>query len=202
MKKIISGICAGILISLGGAIFLSCENRIVGAFLFGIALLCICFLGYALYTGRICYIPENPTKDSFATTFLGLLGNLIGTVVCGLALRFAVPKIGEAAETLCSGKFSQTFPQTLIRGIFCGIIIYLAVEVFKKHDKNVIAIIFGIPCFILSGFEHSIADMFYFAAGNFYTLRALGFIGTVVLGNTIGGMLLPVLGMAMKPKKN
>ena len=47
--------------------------------------------------------------------------------------------------------------------------------------------------FILAGFEQSIANLFYFFLAGEYSLRGVGFILLVVLGNTVGGMLLPAL---------
>ena len=193
LKHFSGGIIAGILISIGGTVYLSCENKAVGAVLFAVALLCICMLGYNLFTGKICYIPEKHDKEAFSRLLLGLLGNLIGTVACGYAVRYAIPAVGAAAETACAARLTaQLFPQTLIRAIFCGILIYLAVEIYNKH-KNIAGIVFCIPVFILSGFEHSIADMFYFAASGIVSAKAFGFIWTVILGNTVGGMLLPLL---------
>lgn len=193
LKHFCGGIIAGILISIGGTVYLSCENKTAGAVLFAIALICICMLGYNLFTGKICYIPEKHDKEAFSQLLLGLLGNLIGTVVCGRAIKYALPAVGESAENVCNARLiAQVFPQTLIRAVFCGILIYLAVEIYKKH-KSIAGIVFCIPVFILSGFEHSIADMFYFAASGIVSLKAFGFIWTVILGNTVGGMLLPLL---------
>jgi len=48
-----------------------------------------------------------------------------------------------------------------------------------------------VPVFILAGFEHSIADMFYFCAGGQFTLEALVFILVVILGNAVGGIIIP-----------
>ena len=193
LKHFSGGIIAGILISIGGTVYLSCENKAVGAVFFAVALLCICMLGYNLFTGKICYIPEKHDKEAFSQLFWGLLGNLIGTVVCGYGVRYAISAVGEAAQKACDARLTaQVFPQTLIRAIFCGILIYLAVEIYKKH-KSIAGIVFCIPVFILSGFEHSIADMFYFAASGIVSLKAFGFIWTVILGNTVGGMLLPFL---------
>ena len=200
LKKVFSGVCAGILISIGGSVFLACDNRYVGAVLFTVALLCICLKGYSLYTGRIGFIVETHDKEYFGGLTLGLLGNAIGTVGCGYAIRLALPKLGEAAETLCTGKLDQTFLQTLIRGIFCGVLMYLAVSIYKEKN-NVIGIIFCIPVFILAGFEHSIADLFYFAASVIVSLKALGFIWTVILGNSIGAVILPLLMMKFKKDK-
>ena len=76
--------------------------------------------------------------------------------------------------------------------IFCGFLMYLAVSIFRDK-KTPIGILFAIPVFILSGFEHSIADMFYFAASGMVSLRAFFFLWVVILGNSVGGMLLPAL---------
>lgn len=193
LKKLISGFAAGLLISIGGAVFLSCENKVVGAVLFAVALLCICIKGYSLFTGKICYIADDSSREAWSVLLLGLFGNLIGTVAFGYAMRYAIPSIGAAAETLCEGKLAAQSPlQTFIRAILCGVLIYLAVSIYR--EKNTISgIVFCIPVFILSGFEHSIADMYYFAASGIVSLKALGFIWIVILGNTVGGLLLPVL---------
>lgn len=193
LKHLSGGIIAGTLVSIGGTVYLSCENKTAGAVLFSVALICICMLEYNLFTGKICYISEKHDKEAFSQLLSGLLGNFIGTVACGYAVRYAIPAVGEAAQKACETRLAvQTFPQTLIRAIFCGILIYLAVEIYKKH-KSIAGIVFCIPVFILSGFEHSVADMFYFAASGIVSLKAFGFIFTVILGNTAGGMLLPFL---------
>lgn len=200
LSKISSGICAGILISIGGSVFLACDNKYVGAVMFSVALLCICIKGYSLYTGKIGFIPEKHDKEAFSVLLLGLLGNLIGTVICGYAIRYALPALGDTAEKICTAKLAITMPQTFVRGLFCGVLMYLAVSIFRDKQK-VIGILFCIPVFILAGFEHSVADMFYFAASGIVSLRAFEFIMMVVLGNTVGGMLLPILMKTQKEKK-
>ena len=192
LKKLLGGVAAGVVIGLGGSVFLASENKVVGAALFTVALLCICCKGYNLYTGKIGFIPENHDREAVTELFLGLAGNVLGTLVSGLMLRAALPALGETATALATGKLSQTFLQTLLRGVFCGILMYLAVSIFKEKQTP-LGVIFCIPVFILSGFEHSVADMFYFAAGSVFTLPAIGFIASVVLGNTLGGVLLPVV---------
>jgi len=192
LKKTLSGVCAGLLISLGGSVFLACENRYVGAVLFCVALICICFKGFSLYTGKVGYIPEKHDKDALEVLLWGLLGNVIGTFAGGFALRTALPNLGTVAESLCAAKLNQTFIQTLLRSTFCGMLMYLAVSIFR--DKNTVtAIVFCIPAFILSGFEHSIADMFYFSAAGIISFDAFVFLLVAILGNGIGGMLLPLL---------
>ena len=192
LKDTLSGVSAGICISLGGSIFLAAENRVVGAVLFSVALLCICLRGYALFTGKVGFLPEDHRKPSVQLLLLCLLGNLIATVACGLLVRWAVPASGETAFAVCSAKLLQTPAATLIRGFFCGLLMYLAVSIYR--DKGTVTgILFCIPVFILSGFEHSIADMFYFAASGIVSVRAFVFLWLVIIGNALGAMLLPAL---------
>ncbi|MBQ6550854.1 MAG: formate/nitrite transporter family protein [Lachnospiraceae bacterium] len=192
LKKVGSGIAAGIMVSIGGAVFLACESRIAGAVLFSVALLSICFAGYSLYTGKIGFIPEKHDKEAVSVLLTGLLGNTLGTILCGLLIRYAFSASAETAETICTAKLAQTFFGTLIRGTFCGILMYTAVKIYRDN-KSPLGVLFCIPVFILSGFEHSVADIFYFAASGIVSVKAFGFILTVILGNSIGGMLLPVL---------
>ena len=197
LRDTLSGVSAGTCISLGGAVFLACENRTVGAVLFSVALLCICFRGYALFTGKVGFLPENHARPAVQLLLLCLLGNLIATVICGILVRFAVPASGETAFTVCSAKLTQSPAATLIRGFFCGVLMYLAVSVWRDRQTPV-GILFCIPVFILSGFEHSIADMFYFAASGIVSARAFVFLWIVILGNALGAMLLPALDLLGK----
>ena len=193
MLKTFSGsLCAGILISIGGAVFLSCDNRYVGAVLFSVALLCICYKAYYLFTGKVGYIVESNTKKDWTNLVCGLAGNLIITFLLGMVLRYAIPSLGEAAQILCTKKLTISLLSVLIRSIFCGVLMYLSVSIFRDH-KTPLAILFCIPVFILSGFEHSIADMFYFGASGIFDIRIIFFQAAVVLGNSIGGVALPLL---------
>ncbi len=199
LKKFLDGISAGILISIGGSVFLACynDNKYIGAVMFSVALLFICLKGYSLFTGKIGYLPENHTKDDIATTFLGLFGNAVATCLLGMAIRYALPNLGEIATTVCDLKLNQEILHTLIRSVFCGILMYLAVSVYRE-GKGVSGIFFAVPVFILSGFEHSIANMFYFGASGIFSLNAFAYIWVVILGNSIGGMLLPAISLLGK----
>ena len=192
LKDTLSGVSAGIAISLGGAVFLACDNRYVGAVLFSVALLCICFQGYALFTGKVGFLPETHDRPAVQLLLLCLLGNLAATAVCGLMVRFALPASGETALAVCTAKLTQSPAATLIRGFFCGILMYLAVSVWRDRQTP-LGILFCIPVFILSGFEHSVADMFYFAASGIVSVRAFVFLWLVIIGNALGAMLLPAL---------
>lgn len=196
-KLIIDGIKAGIMIAIGGSVFLACENRYVGAVLFSVALLCICLKGYSLFTGKVGFLPEKHDKEAFRILFCGLFGNIISTVLLGYAVSFANPALGEAARIICEAKLSQDFLQTLIRAFFCGVLMYMAVSTYR--EKNTLAgIFFCVPVFILSGFEHSVANMFYFGAAGIINAESIIYLAVVVAGNSVGGMAMPLLNILGK----
>ena len=185
------GIASGLLISIGGTVLLSVENRFLGAVLFSVALLCICHLDLYLFTGKIGFCAEEFDGKICAALFVGLLGNFIGSTVTGLIMRAARPQIIERAAESCAAKLDGGILKAFLLGCFCGVLMYAAVKIYKLGSD--VGIIFCIPVFILAGFEHSIADMFYFAAAGMIGIEYLGFIIAVVLGNTVGALTLAAL---------
>ena len=192
LYEFIKSIAAGIMISIGGMVFLSCDNRYVGALLFSTGLISVVLFGFNLYTGRIGYVLKND-RIFFIDTLLSILGNAVG---CLIGLLRA--PIGNVAK-ICEDKLAKPLPQVFIDAVFCGILIFVCVEIYKKYGK-LIGIVFCIPTFILCGFEHSIADMFYLFNARVFTPYALLFVAIVILGNALGGLLFPLLDK-LKPKK-
>ena len=186
------GILAGVMVSLGGAVLLSVDDRYIGAALFSIALLSICYFGFNLYTGKVGFLWNAHGREELSMAFLGLVGNFLGTLLIGVLIGAALPQLRETALAACEKRLTQLPMQSLLRGFFCGILMYTAVWIYREK-KTVTGILFCIPVFILSGFEHSVADMFYFALAGLYQLRALLFLLLVVLGNSLGGLFIPAV---------
>lgn len=180
---------AGMFVSIGGMVFLSSENRVVGAVLFTVALLSICYLGCYLFTGKVGYLYNAHGRGELAEILITLAGNLAGTLACGLLAGFAKPALREAAQALCTPKLALAPLNGVILAFFCGVLMYTAVAVYKEKQSP-LGILFCVPVFILSGFEHSIADMFYFFAAGWFTPQVFGFLALIVLGNTLGGLFL------------
>lgn len=201
LKDIIYGFLAGAMISIGCAVYLACQNKYVGAVMFSVALLTICYKGYNLYTGRIGFMVNAHSKDDFHGLLLGLLGNTLAMMAFGALIGLALPNLKETAINVVGAKLTQSFISALIRAIFCGILMYIAVSLYREK-KTIVGIVFCIPVFILSGFEHSIADMGYFAVAGEWSLKGFGYIWTIILGNSIGAMLFPALKLIVKEKKN
>ena len=192
-RDLIDGVLAGCLVSIGGTVLLSCDNRYAGALLFCIALLSICWFGFNLYTGKVGFLALDHGKKALSTATIGLLGNFLGTLLMGFLIFRALPALREAALAACEKRLTQLPLQTLLRGCFCGVLMFVAVWSYREK-KTIVGILFCIPVFVLSGFEHSIADMFYFSlAGTVLRPESLLFLLLVILGNSLGGLFIPCL---------
>ena len=193
LQRILSGFLSGLLISMGGIIFLLCENNIVGSALFSLGLIMIVTRGYLLYTGIIGELPNN-FKWSFAGIIaLCLIGNLLGTAFAGVVIPDGHNLILRA-ETITSAKMAKSIYRILFDSIGCGVLMYLAVNSYKQYNKNYILLILPVIVFILVGFEHSIADMFYFAASGFlFTVNGALLTLLIILGNAIGAIAFSLI---------
>ena len=194
---------AGVMIGLGVTAFISSENKIFGSILFCLGLFGICAFGFYLFTGKIGYV--IPTKNK-PNCLIIWLGNLIGCLITTIPLRFASPKYTEAAKILTENKLSQSFLQTFILGIFCGMIMYIVVENYNANSSPLgryLGILLGIPAFIFAGFEHSIADICYFsyAASSFEQIaQMLVYILIVSVANAVGSVIFRAFTVMYKDK--
>ena len=195
----LNAVLSGIMISVGGAVYLMCENKIIGSFLFSFGLFTIVQRGFALYTGKIGYIPEN-SPVYIIEVIVTLIGNAAGTAFAAVMLRQTrfSQALHEKADLCMTAKTGDTIVSQLILGAFCGILMYLAVDNAKECRKRNadISLVFGISMpvmiFIICGFNHSIADAFYmFTAGTFP--KDTPYILTVAAGNAVGGMMIPII---------
>lgn len=191
------------MVGIGGAVYMAClvrGNPFVGAVLFSVALLTICLMGMYLYTGRVGYLGEAFSLAQVKCLGLGLVGNYIGATLTGLLVSLLNPALTEKARSVCSAKLEPALPVALGLGALCGILMYVAVKTYKEKN-TVVGILFCIPTFILAGFEHSIADMFYMALARMFVPRSFLFLLMVVIGNSLGGVLLPLLARAAAPHR-
>lgn len=194
LKTFLDAILAGLAISIGGIVFLSCENKFMGASLFAVGLLSVCTLGLNLYTGRVCYALDNP-PSYLLECLLIWVGNLVGAVGTGLLVHCTrLTGVMEKGMELSQGKLNDGILSIFILAMFCNMLIYLAVENYKNNPHEIgkyVAIYFGVVVFIMAGFEHCVANMFYFTVGGQWSLKTVGYILVMTAGNTVGGLLIP-----------
>lgn len=207
LKVLILAVAAGFCIGIGGIVFLMQESKFAGAFLFAVGLLTILVFKFNLFTGMIGYLTENLGKKNWLyllTVAIVWVGNFIGTAIAALLVR--ATRLADSIITKCDGmvltKLADSWYSLIILGIFCGILMFIAVDTYKKNIEKkdflcVIAVFMGVMVFILAGFEHSIADMFYFTLSG-KVFESFGALALITLGNAIGGNIIPLFQLAVR----
>ena len=189
-KTFISAILAGISISLGGTIFLSLDDKVIGSFLFAVGLFCVCTGGLHLFTGKICYACFNDRDYAISLPIIWL-GNLVGAFLTATIIGLSrIGNISEKASQMCEVKGNDSLLSLFVLGIFCNVFIFIAVEGYKTIPDagKYLAIIFGVMGFILCGTEHCVADMFYVSVAKAWSFDFLIRIIVITAGNSLGGI--------------
>lgn len=202
MKILFKSFLAGIMIAIGGTVFLSIENKVIGASLFSIGLFGVLIYNLNLYTGKIGYLISNFNLKYIKELIITLIGNFIGACSVGFILRYTriYDNIYEKALNLANIKLSDSIISIFILSIFCGLLMYYAVNGFKKQTDfgKYLVVYLGVAVFILCGFEHCIANMYYFSVADIWSLKTLGYTGIMVLGNSLGSFIIPLCNLVIK----
>ena len=197
LRVCLSAVLAGVCIAIGGTVFLSLDNKIAGALFFTVGLFTICVFGLHLFTGKVCYVFRRDLAYALDLPVIWL-GNLAGTFLVAQLERWTRvgPALAQRAEELCRTKLGDGLGSVFLLAVFCNILIYLAVEGFNQapHDLGrYLALFFGVTVFILCGFEHCVANMYYISVAGAWSARAFGCLLVMTLGNAVGGVLFPEL---------
>lgn len=212
-KVLLKGIMAGICISLGGWLFITCranlENGLlIGSLFFTIGLMLICNFDYFLYTGRICFLFVKESKNiktKIIELLIGLVGNFIGCLLMGLILGLVSEESNEMVKyiivSISKTKAENSILKILITSFFCGIFVFLAVKGFKTFENVILkhlAVLICISCFILAGFEHCVANMFYMVIARAFDSATIINLLLCIVGNSLGGLFLPMINSILK----
>lgn len=171
---------AGLMIGLGCIACLSVAqiSSVLGAVLFSLGLITVSMRGYFLYTGQVGYLGW-----SVAGWVL-----LLGMVVLNLV---SIGVLASISGFDCSGiigtKLNETWVEALLRSMGCGAMMFIAVDGYRKLNRNLLAIILPVVVFILCGFDHCIANYFYMVSeGIYFDWHLLIWIA----GNALGAMTI------------
>ena len=195
VKDLLLALLAGICISIGGVAYLSCDIKFVGALFFTVGLFIILIANFNLFTGKVCYMFDN--KPSYLLKLVLIwFGNLGGAMLSGWLFSLTrLVSISEKCIELCQTKLNDSLLSLFILAIFCNILIFIAVHGFKNAKQNfvkVLCLFFGVSVFVLCGFEHCVADMFYFSFAGLWSWHTLLVIAVITAGNIVGAVFLPL----------
>ena len=182
-------IVAGMMIAIGGIIFLTLSG-LEGALLFSMGLLTILCLKLELFTGKAGLLA---TKDITPGKLLEIwIGNFLGTGIIAFLL-ITTPKgilLAEEASKIVAIRLANGFFVNLIYGILCGMLMFMAVKTWQLTNGNPIYAMMPVAIFIICGFNHCIADMFYLHLGCMKITNYHVLIPTTI-GNIIGCNIIP-----------
>ena len=228
-RMFLLGIFAGAFIALGafGSTVASCGvptpavGRVLSALVFPIGLMMVIVAGAELFTGNcLLVVPVLQHKTTFNGMIKNLivvyLGNFVGSVLIALMVVYSHSSslydgaLAKAMVGTAVAKIHLTPLDALLKGILCNFMVCIAVWVSFAADDvagKIAALYLPIFLFVLSGFEHCVANMYFIPAGIFasheYGIAAdgltwLSFICDnllpVTLGNIIGGSILAGMG--------
>ena len=130
-----------------------------------------------------------------------MIGNFIGVYIVYLLVSQTViaNNVIPTGTALISSKLAldNWAISAVSSGMLCGILITLSVlSVDHSHKKGLsanVGVMFPIIVFVFCGFDHSIANMFYFYCLGELSWQIVGYIALTILGNLIGGIILPLV---------
>lgn len=183
--------------------------KFLGAFVFPVGLMLVIFTGSELFTGNnlmtMALLDRKITLTKMLKNwFFVYLGNFIGSIFLASLLYYSglvKENVLSTAHNIGLAKVSLNFHTAFIRGFLCNILVVLAVwssAAAIDIGSRVLAIWFPIMLFVLCGFEHSVANMFYLPLAMFSGLPITWNIIwssnliPVTLGNIAsGGIFIP-----------
>ena len=144
---------------------------------------------------------QEDKKNYIIDLAIMLVFNLIASCCIGIIFHYAfmnVPEINTTISSLMGKKVfepsSNAYIGLLASSILCGALVYIAVYTFKNTDKlwlKFIGIIVPIWIFVYSGFDHCIANGFYFGLGMVFGNYLMWInLLTCIVGNSLGAIAL------------
>ncbi len=186
-KMFLLAVLAGAFIAMGGAgaataavsIPMASVGKLVGACIFPGGLTMVLLAGSELFTGNcLLTVPllekEIPAAGMIKNWFVVYMGNFAGSLLVASGVVFSHQislfdnGLAVSVISTASAKCALPFGDAFIKGILCNFLVCIAVWIsFAAKDAagKIAGLFFPIMIFVLSGFEHSVANMYYIAAG-------------------------------------
>ena len=149
---------------------------------FALAVLAGIMIGFG---GIVFLMCANRLAGAFLFSF-GLL-----TIICqGLAARaFSLTRHTCDVASVVAPKLADSSMSVFVLAVGCGAMMFLAVDSYRR-SQSWLFVILPIVIFILSGFEHSIANMFYLSLADAWDWDALRITLLAIAGNAVGSWLV------------
>ena len=175
-------------------------SKLIFGAVFPLGLMLVVVCGAELFTGNCLFALPLLNRDirvGRALKNLGIVygGNLVGGVLIAVLVVYSHAMGGNAAASvdIAIAKCSLGFGDAFLRGILCNMLVCLAVwasVAAKNIGSKLLAVYMPVLAFVVCGFEHSIANVYYLSAG-LMAQAELGLAVTATLGDGLLFCLLP-----------
>ena len=238
-KTFVLAIAAGALIAFGAQVSLNVMTgseavswgfaKLIGAMTFATGLMMVVLTGAELFTGNVMMTFSVIEKKTSLAKLLRnwtivYTGNFVGSILLAAIIYFtgcshnSHEALGVLGLTTAYTKVNLTFVEAFTRGILCNWLVCLAIWMASSSRHvigKIFAIFFPITTFVASGYEHSIANMYFISNGLFLKATSaiaaasglsadqlaslniksflLGNLLPVTLGNMVGAFVFVVL---------
>lgn len=181
--------------------------KLLGAAVFPVGLMLVVICGAELFTGNnlmtLALMNEKITAGQMVKNWcIVWLGNLVGSLCLVLIVYYGGvlgdPAASAKAIGIAESKAGLDISVMILRAILCNVLVVLAVWMATSAQdivSKIFACWFPIMLFVLCGFEHSVANMYFIPMGMILGANvSIGACATniicVTIGNLIGGALL------------
>jgi formate/nitrite transporter len=241
LKCVLLGMMAGAFIAFGGATSSAAVHAVpnqglakaLAGCIFPVGLMMIVFVGGELFTGDCMMITgvlakRYSLRDMVKTLIIVYFSNMLGAVIISALIYvsglydYTDGALGAYAIKVAYAKSTIKPLKAFCSGILCNILVCIAVlmaTAAKDIAGKVLAIFFPICAFVIGGWEHCVANMYYIPSGIFASLNDNyvdkaeslygitseqlsahlnigGFISNLIpvtIGNIVGGMVFVAL---------
>lgn len=213
-KMVLLGFFAGMFIAFAGVAATTASTtlgatspgRLIAAIIFPAGMAMVLIAGSELFTGNILIIISVLEKKvsvlkMLKNWFFVYLGNFLGALFVALLVTYGhVPDLfgGDLAYGVVTSGMARTdltFSDSFAKGILCNILVCLAVWMAfasKQVSGKLLISFWPVMIFVLCGFEHCIADMYFCLCGIFTSAEYGIAAGSLTFGNFITHNLIPV----------
>jgi formate transporter len=215
------GVLAGAFVGLGALLFTLvasdatlgfAASRWLGGVVFSLGLILVTVAGAELFTGNnlivMAWAGGNvSTTELLRNWALVCVANFVGAAALALLVfgsglsGMNQGDVGRAAMRIALAKAALPWSEAFFRGVLCNVLVCMAVWMAmagRSVTDKVLAVVFPISAFVAAGFEHSIANMFYFPwawllGAPLQVMDMALNLAVVITGNIVGGSVLVAL---------
>lgn len=200
IKLVVLSFFAGVMIGFGALcnlVAVSLGYKFIGSLLFSFGLFFVILFELKLFTGMVANFVDMKVREWYQLAICFLVNALGIIFVCALAKYSNLQtSIISTSSSIMNTKLNGGWTNALFTSILCGMLITISVKGYQKSkERNLssnITVMLPVIVFVYLGLDHSVANWAYIYLSSTWTIECLIYVLLTIIGNIIGGILLPL----------